>query len=68
VAYNFQTESNKIKLLMEYKSLTRKSSISIELILETAKQLQHALLSWHVSGLKITGHENPNNNLESYCT
>jgi hypothetical protein len=48
VAYNFQTRKNKIKLLMEYESVTRKVLISLESILQNAKQLHHARLSWHV--------------------
>jgi hypothetical protein len=48
VAYNFQTRSNKIKLLTEYESVTQKVLIPLESILQNAKQLQHMRLSWHV--------------------
>jgi hypothetical protein len=39
VAYNFQTGKNKIKLLTEYESVTQKVLISLESLLQTAKQL-----------------------------
>jgi hypothetical protein len=48
VAYNFVTGNNKIKLHMEYESVTQKVLLSIEPILPNAKQLQKARLSWHV--------------------
>jgi hypothetical protein len=48
VAYNFQAESNKIKLLMEYESATQKVLLLIESILQKAKKLQHERLSFHV--------------------
>jgi hypothetical protein len=45
-------------------------------MLQKAKQLQHARLSWHVSSFilfspprfQILGHGNPDNNLESVCS
>jgi hypothetical protein len=49
VAYNFQNDTNKIKLLMEYESVTQKVLYLIESILQEGKQLQHARLSWHAS-------------------
>jgi hypothetical protein len=67
VAYNFQTGNNQIKLLTEYESVTQKVLLLIESILKNAKQLQHARLSWHVSGLKIMGNGNFDINLESHC-
>jgi hypothetical protein len=74
VAYNFQTGNNRIKLLTEYESVTQKVVSPVESILQNAKQLQHARLSWHVRGLsgvvpglKIIGHGKPDNNLESHC-
>jgi hypothetical protein len=48
VAYNFQTESNKTKLLTEYENVTQNVLLYVELMLQNAKQLQHARLSWHV--------------------
>jgi hypothetical protein len=56
MACNFQTGSNKIKMLEEYESVTQNVSLYIELILKNAKQLQHAGLSWRISGFKIIGH------------
>jgi hypothetical protein len=47
VAHDFQTGNNKIKLLMEYEGVTQKVSLPLESILQNAKQLQHARLSWH---------------------
>jgi hypothetical protein len=67
MAYNFQIGCNKIKLLTEYVSVTQKVLLLIESMLQNAKQLQHARLFWHVSSLKIIGHGNPDNNLESHC-
>jgi hypothetical protein len=40
MAYNFQIRNNKIKLLTEYESVTQKVVISLESILQNAKQLQ----------------------------
>jgi hypothetical protein len=45
---NFQIGSNKTKLLTEYESVTQNVLLFIEPMLQNAKQLQHALLSWHV--------------------
>jgi hypothetical protein len=59
VAYNFQAAKNKIKLLTEYENVTQKILSVIESILQNAKQLQHARLSWHTRCLKIIGHGNP---------
>jgi hypothetical protein len=74
VAHNFQTGKKEIKLLTEYESVTQKVLLSVESKLHNAKELQHASLSGHVSsfisvvsGLKIIGHGNPDNNLESRC-
>jgi hypothetical protein len=67
VAYNFETGSNKIKLLTEYESATQRVLLFIEPILQTAEQLQHARIHFVVSGLKIIGHENPDDNLQTYC-
>jgi hypothetical protein len=44
----FNTEKNKIKLLTEYESVTQEVSLLIKAILQNAKQLKHARLSWHV--------------------
>jgi hypothetical protein len=41
VTYNFQIEDNKIKLFMEYENITQKVLLSIESMLQNAKQLQH---------------------------
>jgi hypothetical protein len=59
VAYNLQNESNKIKLLTEYERVTQEVLLSLKSVLENAKQL--------ISYLKIIGHGNPDNNLESHC-
>jgi hypothetical protein len=74
VADNFQTGNNKIKLVAKYESVTREVLLLIESTLQNAKQLQHARLSYSVkrfyfavSGLKIIGHGNPDNNLKSHC-
>jgi hypothetical protein len=64
MSYNFQIGNNKIKLLTEYETVTQKVLLLIESILQNAKQLQHARLSWYVSSI---GHGNPDNNLESPC-
>jgi hypothetical protein len=37
VAYNFKTESNKIKLLMEYENATQKVSLFVESTLQNIK-------------------------------
>jgi hypothetical protein len=37
-----------MKLLTEYESVTQKVLIFLESRLQSAKQLQHALLSWYV--------------------
>jgi hypothetical protein len=49
MAYKFQMENNKIKLLMEYESATQKVLLSVESILQNAKRLQRAHISCHVS-------------------
>jgi hypothetical protein len=51
---------------MEYITVMQKV-LPIESILQIAKQLQNARLYFVVSRLKTTGHENPDNNLESLC-
>jgi hypothetical protein len=48
VAGNLQTKNNKIKLLTEYENVTQKVLLFIESVLQNAKQLQHARLSWQV--------------------
>jgi hypothetical protein len=48
VAYKFQTGKNKVKLLTEYDSETKKVLLPIESMLQNAKQLQHARFPWHV--------------------
>jgi hypothetical protein len=68
VAYNIQTGNDKIKLLIEYESVIQKVLLLVESILQNAKQLQHAQFCFDVSSLKITGHGNTDNNLESLCT
>jgi hypothetical protein len=40
----------------------------VETILQNAEQHQHMRLYFLVSGFKIIGHGNPDNNLESHCT
>jgi serine/threonine protein kinase len=67
VDYNFKTGNNNIKLLTEYESVIQKVLLPIESVLQNAKQLQHARLSWHVrcpSGIQFP---NPDNNLGSHC-
>jgi hypothetical protein len=53
---------------MEYVSAIQKVSLFVESILQNAKQLQHVQFYSLVFGLKIIGHGNPDNNLESHCT
>jgi hypothetical protein len=73
VAYTFQA-GNKINLLMEYESVIQ-NALFVESVLKSCKKiLQRTLLEWRassvylvVSGLKITGHRNPDSNLESLC-
>jgi hypothetical protein len=52
---------------VEYVTVTEIVLLSIESILQITKQLQLARLFFVVSGLKIIGHGNPDNNLESTC-
>jgi hypothetical protein len=66
MAYNLQEGSNKIKLAVQYENVNQEVLLLIEPMLHNAKPLQHALY-FIVSGLKITGHGNSNNNLESLC-
>jgi hypothetical protein len=47
VAYNIQTGRNKIILLSGYENVTQKVSLLVEPVLQNAKQIQHARLSWH---------------------
>jgi hypothetical protein len=66
VACNFQTERNKIKLLTEYEDVTQKV-----LFCRQENVLNYTFIFskqfYFVSGLKIIGHGNPDNNLESSC-
>jgi hypothetical protein len=59
-ALNIQTGNNKLKLL------TQKVLLSLESILQNAKQLQHARLSLHVRCPSDIQFPSPDNNLESY--
>jgi hypothetical protein len=67
VAYNFQTGNYKIKLLTEYEhecgeyTVAKKKVMSYTFIFR--KQFDFVF-----SGLKIIGHGNPDNNLESHCS
>jgi hypothetical protein len=56
-----------IKTAYEYENVTQKVLLFIESILQDAKKLQHARLYFVVSVLKIIGHGNPDNNIESHC-
>jgi hypothetical protein len=56
----FHTGTNKIKLLMQYENVTKK----IVLFLESICRMRGFLGK---SSLKIIGHRNPENNLESPC-
>jgi hypothetical protein len=47
VAYNIEIWG-KIKLLMEYENTAQKVLLITEQMLQNAKRLQHARLSWHV--------------------
>jgi hypothetical protein len=51
---------------MEYESVIKKVLLLIESVLLNAKQLQRAQFYFIVSGLNITGHGNPDSNLESH--
>jgi hypothetical protein len=48
MAYNFQTKGNKIKLLKEYEIETQQVSLTVQSILQDAKELQHTRLCYHV--------------------
>jgi hypothetical protein len=67
VVHNFQTKNNKIKLLTECESVNRKGLLLIESILQNSKQLQQSQFYFVISGLKMTGHRNPDDNLELHC-
>jgi hypothetical protein len=47
MTYNFQTEMNNIKLLMEFKTVIKTVILIMESILRNAKQLQHAPFMAH---------------------
>jgi hypothetical protein len=71
VAYNFQTGNNKIKLLMEYESVTQKNLLPVKPML-CCQIISYTFIFrkqfyFVVSGLKIIGQGNPDNNLESHC-
>jgi Uri superfamily endonuclease len=66
VVYNIQIRSNKIKLIREYENVTQKVLLFIESILHNAKQLEHERLYFAVSRLKIIGHGNSDDKLESH--
>jgi hypothetical protein len=65
VPYNFQTESNKIKLLTEYESVIQKVLWLTEVILQNAPFVAREQFYFVVSCLKTVGHGNLDNNLES---
>jgi hypothetical protein len=67
MVYNFQIGINNTKLLIEYERVTQKVLLFLGSMVQNAKQLQHAQFYFVVSGLKIIGHGNPHNNLESLC-
>jgi hypothetical protein len=73
VTYNFQTGNNKIKLLSEYESVTQSIKTSMRRVQRCQLKLSELLLHirkqfyFPVSSFKITGHGNPDNNLESPC-
>jgi hypothetical protein len=56
-----------MKPLREYENITQEVLLSLELILQIAKQLHHGQFYFVTSGLKIIDHGNPDNNLESHC-
>jgi hypothetical protein len=53
---------------MECENVAQKVLLIIESVLHYAKQLQHARFYFAVCDLKIIGHGNPDNNLESHST
>jgi hypothetical protein len=56
LAYNFHTWNDKINLLTKYENVVRKVVLPIESILQNARQLEHARLSWRGSAtLYIAG-------------
>jgi hypothetical protein len=63
MAYNFQNEKSKLKLLTEFENATQTVLLFIELLCRMLKKLQLAL-SIFVSGLKIIGHGNPDKNMK----
>jgi hypothetical protein len=55
--FSNQKKKNKINLLIEYKNIIRKVLSLMDSILQNAKQLQHARLSWHLrcpSGIEFS--------------
>jgi hypothetical protein len=68
VTDNFQIGRNRVKLLKEYESVTQRVPLFTESILHNDKRLQLVQFYFVLSSLKIIGHGNPDNNLESHCT
>jgi hypothetical protein len=50
---------------MEYEIVTLEVLLLVESILQNDKQLQRGIFYFVISGLNITGHGNPDSNLES---
>jgi hypothetical protein len=67
VAYNFQTGNNKIKLLTEYEDVTQNVLFGNAVLAALMSGRKYGLDVMDLSGLKIIGHGNPDNNLESSC-
>jgi hypothetical protein len=57
---------NKIKLFTKYENVTQEVLSPIESLLQNAKNFNMQFY-FVVSGLKIIGHGNFHNNLESHC-
>jgi hypothetical protein len=60
VAYNFQTGSNKIKLLMEYENVTPNVLFGNAVLVALESGRKYDVIPKN-------GHGNPDNNLESPC-
>jgi hypothetical protein len=72
VAYNFQTGNNEVKLRTEYESVTQKVLFgnavlaSLDVLIDlVALSIFRKQFYFVISGLKIIGHGNPDNKLES---
>jgi hypothetical protein len=66
MAYNFQTKSNKIKLLMEYKIVPQKILFGDASLAAMMSGIKCDVISQN-GDCSRESHGNPDNNLESTC-